>query len=64
MATVLERPEGAAESVNIDAFLRELTSLSQRYRIGLTDGATLYAMEPEDLHRAYGANDESALSFN
>lgn len=64
MASVLERPESAAENINVSAFLRELTSLSQRYRIGLTDGATLYAMELEDLHRTYDVNDESALSFN
>lgn len=70
MATVLDRPAAtearAAYVTNaaLNAFLAELSELSRRHGIGLTDGATLYLMEPEDFTRSYTASDESELSFS
>ncbi|HEV7659936.1 MAG TPA: hypothetical protein VGO55_08835 [Allosphingosinicella sp.] len=65
MATALkERPRVEAPPVaDVEAFLRDLEEVGRRHGIGLTDGASLYLMEPEDFARSYLANDASELTF-
>lgn len=64
MATVLERPIIASKaSADVDQFLCELTQLSHRHGLGLTNGASLYLMEPEDYARTFAASDDSDLTF-
>jgi hypothetical protein len=65
MATALkERPRvEAPDATDVEAFLRDLGEVSRKHGIGLTDGATLYLMEPEDFARSYLADNKSDLTF-
>lgn len=65
MATALkERPRVEAPPLaDVEAFLRDLGEASRKYGIGLTDGASLYLMAPEDFTRSYSADGKSVLTF-
>lgn len=47
----------------MDAFMRAVEQASHFYGIGLTDGSTLFILEPGDEQRRYSVDDESRLSF-
>jgi hypothetical protein len=44
-------------------FLRELTELSRRYKLGLVGPVTLFVMEEDDFDRAYRCGDEDRIEF-
>lgn len=54
-------PEAQIDA-NLISFLAELTSLSERYGIAISDGAELFEMEPDDRLSAYRADADSRLS--
>ncbi len=47
---------------NLSAFLSELSALSNRYGIAVSDGAELFEMESDDRLSSYGADAESRLT--
>ena len=67
MTTVLERPAEDSAKLNADVplreFLADLGDISRRYGIAISDGASLYVMEPEDYARSYLVSNESELTF-
>jgi hypothetical protein len=44
-------------------FLRELTELSRRYRLGLVGPVTLFLMEEDDFDRVYRCEDDDRIEF-
>lgn len=48
---------------NTEEFLKELTELSLKYQIGLTDEPVLFEMTIEDQAREYVIDKNSLLSF-
>lgn len=50
------------EPDKLAAFLSDLTALSEKHGIAISDGIELYEMEPEDRLFAYRADGESRLS--
>lgn len=67
MATVMERPlardSARQPEAKMEGFLAELGEISRRYGIAISDGATLYLMEPDDYARSYSTSNESDLTF-
>ena len=45
-------------------FLDELTTLSQKFRLGIAGDAVLFIMEWDDDRRVYSSNSESRLFFH
>lgn len=48
----------------LGAFLAEMSDLSSAHGFGLTEGATLYVLEADDLNRVYFVTDDSKLGFS
>ena len=48
---------------NLDFFLRELTELSLKYRIGITEPVGLFVMEDQDFDLVYSCDADGRLVF-
>jgi hypothetical protein len=48
---------------NLQQFLSDLTELSRRYKIGITDKPHLFIMDNDDYERIYSCDADSVLAF-
>lgn len=53
----------ALQHAETQEFLRELTELSRRYRLGIAGPVTLFSMENDDFDRAYRWQDDDRVEF-
>jgi hypothetical protein len=58
MTAIQEQPD-----VELDAFLRDLTVLSLKYKIGITVPVNLFVLESEDLDLVYTCDADGNLTF-
>jgi len=68
MSTARARVEPATQNqqdieAQFEAFTRDLTELSLKYRIGITGEPTLFILEDIDLDRVYTCDAESRLVY-
>lgn len=47
---------------SLNHFLRELTDLSIKYKIGITGNTELFVVEPDDLNLNYSCDSDSRLT--
>lgn len=48
---------------SVSAFLRDLTDLSRKHKIGLSGSPNLFEMEGDDFSVEYAADDDSVVTF-
>jgi hypothetical protein len=53
----------ALDHAETGKFLRELTELSRRFRLGIAGPVTLFLMEEDDFDRAYRCEDDDRIEF-
>lgn len=53
----------SSRETETEEFLRELTELSKRHRIGIAGPLTLFVMEHDDFDRVYRFQDDGRAEF-